>query len=67
MANVGYPNSSRKINAALSNMSHARARPWTRDIVAKKNGPNLRYAEAGRYQEFAPEYERLGEYLLPVD
>jgi len=67
MANVGYPNSSRKINAALSNMSHARARPWTRDIVAKKNGPNLRYAEAGRYQEFAPEYERLSEFLLPVD
>jgi hypothetical protein len=35
--------------------------------VAKKNAPNLRYAEAGRFQEFAPEYEHLNAFLRPVD
>jgi hypothetical protein len=35
--------------------------------VAKKNAPNLRYAELGIYKEFEEEYERLSSYLLPVD
>ena len=67
MENAGYANATRKINAALSELAHRRGLPWTRDIVAKKNAPNLRYAELGIYKEFEEEYERLSSYLLPVD
>lgn len=67
LANAGYHNATNKINQALAEMASNRGYPWTRDIVAKKNAPNLRYAEAGRYQEFEREYDRLREYLLPLD
>jgi len=48
-------------------MAGHRGRPWTTDIVAKKNAPNLRYAEAGVYKDYAAEYERLSDFLLPLD
>jgi glycosyltransferase involved in cell wall biosynthesis len=67
LANAGYHNATNKINQALAEMAANRGYPWTRDIVAKKNAPNLRYAEAGSYQEFEREYDRLHEYLLPLD
>jgi glycosyltransferase involved in cell wall biosynthesis len=67
LENAGYPNGSRKINAALAELAHQRGLPWTRDIVAKKNAPNLRYAEAGLYKQFEAEYERLREYLRAID
>jgi hypothetical protein len=67
MENAGYANATRKINAALSELAHRRGLPWTRDIVAKKNAPNLRYAELGIYKEFEEEYERLSSCLLPID
>ena len=60
-------NATNKINAALAEMAGHRGRPWTTDIVAKKNAPNLRYAEAGVYKDFAAEYERLSDFLLPLD
>lgn len=66
LENAGYQNATRKINAALSEMARRRGLPWTRDIVAKKSAPNLRYAEVGRYKEFEDEYERLRAYLLPL-
>lgn len=66
LENVGYVNSSKKIDAALKAMSNDRGRSFTR-IVAKKNGPHLRYADAGLYQEFEKEYERLSAFLLPLD
>ena len=67
MENAGHANATRKINATLSELARRRGLPWTRDIVAKKNAPNLRYAELGIYKEFEEEYERLSGYLLPVD
>lgn len=67
LENAGYHNSTKKINAALSRLSLRRGLPWTRDIVAKKNAPNLRYAELGVYQEFEDEYARLSDFLIPVD
>lgn len=67
LENAGYRNATRKINAALSDLARRRGQPWTRDIVAKKNAPNLRYAELGVYKEFEEEYERLSDFLLPVD
>jgi len=48
-------------------MAARRGLPWTRDIVAKKSAPNLRYAEPGIYKKFDAEYESLREFLLPPD
>jgi glycosyltransferase involved in cell wall biosynthesis len=67
MKNAGYANATRKVNATLAELARRRGLPWTRDIVAKRNAPNLKYAEPGVYKEFAEEYERLSDFLLPVD
>lgn len=67
LENAGYRNSTSKINAALREMASRRGLPWTTDIVAKKNAPNLRYVEADRHRDFEEEYERLSDYLLPLD
>ena len=64
--NAGYANATRKINEVLSEMSQRRGLPWTRDIIAKKNAPNLRYAEPDVYGQSEEEYQRLNEFLLPV-
>ena len=66
LENAGYRNATRKINSALRRISERHGLPWTKDIVAKKSAPELRYAEAGRYKEFAAEYGRLQSYLLPL-
>ncbi|MDX6445364.1 MAG: hypothetical protein QOH71_2438 [Blastocatellia bacterium] len=67
MENAGYDNATRKINAALAKIAGHRRQQWTTAIIAKKNAPNLRYAEAGIYKDFASEYERLSDFLLPLD
>lgn len=67
LENVGYAHATRKINAALAEMAARRDFPFTREVAAKKNAPNLRYAERGRYRDFADEYKRLGEFLRPID
>jgi glycosyltransferase involved in cell wall biosynthesis len=67
LENAGHGNATRKINAALAGLARRRGLPWTRDIVAKKNAPNLRYSELGIYKEFEEEYKRLSDFLLPVD
>lgn len=67
LENAGYRNATQTINAALRQMSERRGLAWTKDIVAKKSAPELRYAQPGAYKIFAEEYERLKEYLLPVD
>jgi hypothetical protein len=61
--NIGYANATRKVNELLRNLASARGAPWTRDIVPKKNAPALRYAEPGRYREFAADYEALAAWL----
>jgi hypothetical protein len=40
---LGFPNAARGITKALQDLAHRTGRPWTRDIVAKRNAPNLRY------------------------
>jgi len=64
LANTGWVNSVRVLNGALEAIARRRGLPWTRRIVAKKNAPNLKYAEAGIYRQFEPEYTRLQQYLL---
>ncbi len=67
MANTGWANSSRALNELLREIAEARGLPWTCDIVAKKNAPNLMYSEKGVYKEFESEYERLRPHLrLPA-
>jgi glycosyltransferase involved in cell wall biosynthesis len=65
--NIGYENATRKVNAALKSNARRFGLPWTRDIVAKRNAPNLRYGAAGQYKDFADEYDRLIEFLLPIN
>jgi len=64
--NAGYDNATRRINEVLRKLSRRRSLPWIRDIIAKKNAPNLRYSEPGVYREFEEEYQRLNEFLLPI-
>ena len=63
---LGYASATRKVNEALRRVALAYGRPWTRDIVAKRNAPNLRYVEPGAYTRFAPDYEGLASALLPI-
>lgn len=62
---LGYANAGRKVNAALKQLALAKNRPWTRDIVGKRNAPNLRYVEPGIQARFAGDYEGLVVALLP--
>ena len=67
LSHVGYPNAMREVNSALRSLALRRGSPWTRDAVAKRNAPNLRYAEPGRYLEFESAYaEALAKSLLPL-
>lgn len=65
--NIGYENATRKMNVTLKANAERRSLPWTRDIVAKRNAPNLRYGTPGQYRDFAAEYERLCDFLLPLN
>jgi hypothetical protein len=67
LQNVGYENATNRINEVLREMAERRGLPWAKEMLAKKSAPNLRYAEAGRYQDFESEYESLAEFLLPLD
>jgi glycosyltransferase involved in cell wall biosynthesis len=67
LENIGYENATAIVNEGLRALAARRGLLWTRDIAAKKNAPNLRYAEPGIYKSFEGEYERLKDYLLPLD
>lgn len=55
-----------KVNDACRALAARRGAPWTQDVVAKKNAPNLRYVEPGLYAAFEPAYRALAAALLPV-
>jgi glycosyltransferase involved in cell wall biosynthesis len=63
---LGFANATRTVNDALKALAARRGTPWTRDIVAKKNAPNLRYAEPGTGTRFERDYESLATALLPA-
>ena len=67
LENIGFENATTKLNQALKRVAETRGLPWTRDIVAKRNAPNLRYAVPGLYQDFAAEYKQLSQFLLPTN
>ena len=45
-------------------MARKRGLPWTHNIVAKKNAPNLMYAQPGAYATFEGEYQRLARFFV---
>lgn len=61
--NSGYANSTASINAILRGMSERRGLPWTVDIVAKKNTPEVRYVRESDRERMEPEYSRLAAFL----
>ena len=64
-ANIGYRNAARRLSECLEARARAEGRPWTADLVAKKNAPSQRYAEPGRYRDFEEAYAALAPRLLP--
>ena len=62
-ANSGYANSTVALNAIVREMSVRRGLPWTRDMVPKKNAPEVRYANDADREAMEPEYARLAEFL----
>jgi glycosyltransferase involved in cell wall biosynthesis len=61
--NSGYSNSTAALNALLKQMSEQRGLPWTRDIVPKKNAPEVRYVRESDRELMEPEYPMLAEFL----
>jgi glycosyltransferase involved in cell wall biosynthesis len=62
-AHSGYRNATSAIGAVLKQMSERRGLPWTRDIVPKKNAPELRYVDDAEQARMDPEYELLGALM----
>ena len=63
-AHTGWQRSTDLLNQCLKRLAERRGRPWTTDIAAKKNAPNLRYARAGAYRAFENAYDGLTAFLL---
>jgi glycosyltransferase involved in cell wall biosynthesis len=60
---TGYHNSTAQLNGILREMAHRRSLPWTRDIVEKKNAPDLLYVDPTDVERFRLEYESLIPFL----
>ena len=60
---TGYRNSTAALNDALRALSTRRGLPWTRNIVEKRNAPDLLYADPGDVERFAGEYAALREFM----
>jgi glycosyltransferase involved in cell wall biosynthesis len=59
----GYRNATDAVNTALRNLSERRGLPWTRDIGAKRNAPDIMYASPRETDRFEGEYAKLVQYL----
>ena len=62
-ANSGFANSTDALNAILQEMARRRGSPWTRDIVPKKNTPEIRYAREQDRLQMEPEYALIAQHL----
>lgn len=61
--NTGYRNSTAALNATLKRLAEARGLPWTEDITAKINAPEMIYAKPLDVERFGVEYESLREFF----
>ena len=66
VANTGWPRAAEKLNALLRGMAQRDDRHWASDIVPKRNGPELRYVDRAKLQEFEPVYQALTRHLVPA-
>lgn len=64
---IGFHVARRLLNEQLRETALAGGRPWTRDIVGKKNAPSQRYTEPGLYRTFEADYDGLAAHLLPLE
>ena len=60
---TGYRNSTAALNGALRALSTQRGLPWTRDIIEKRNAPDLFYVDPLDVERFADEYEALKAFM----
>lgn len=63
LGHTGAYRATETINDLLRQLALDNGEPWTLDIVPKKNAPNLRYLEAGRFRDFEDDYTRMAKYL----
>jgi glycosyltransferase involved in cell wall biosynthesis len=62
-ANSGFRNATASLNRVLRELSEKRGLPWTTDIAAKRNAPEIRYGDPADVDRFANEYRELSRYL----
>jgi hypothetical protein len=64
LANAGYAQSTAVINSTLRDLANRSGRPWTTDIVAKINRPQLRYKHEEDRLAMEDGYRDLAEFLI---
>jgi glycosyltransferase involved in cell wall biosynthesis len=64
LANIGYINSTQKLNNILKDKTITSGCSWGSDIVPKKNVPNLRYTSGNDRLAFQNEFKNLAKFLL---
>jgi hypothetical protein len=65
MEHTGYARSTRILNDKLKELSLARGEPWTTDIAAKVNRPDLCYKFDQDAERFRPTLDHLAQFLRP--
>jgi glycosyltransferase involved in cell wall biosynthesis len=63
LEHISFMTSSQKLNLILRSRALKNGRPWTRDIAARSNSPESKYASTADSQRLAPWNERLVDYL----
>ena len=63
---TGFEAATARLNEVLRDLAERRRAPWTRPAVAKKNQPNLQYADDADRVRLDAAYDGLAEYLRPV-
>jgi glycosyltransferase involved in cell wall biosynthesis len=66
MEHTGYARSTRILNDKLKGLSFAQGEPWTTDIAAKVNRPDLCYKLDQDAERFRPTLDHLAQFLRPA-
>jgi hypothetical protein len=64
LENVSHTRSTEKLNAVLRADALQRGEPWTRDIVARSNSPESKYANVEDASRLAPWNDSLRNYMI---
>jgi len=63
MEHTGAPRATQLLNERLRGLALAAGEPWTRDLVPKKNAPNLRYVRQQDSIDLSSKYQELCAFL----